>query len=63
MTGIDRARYRRHLTVYGFRIKTLAMPTHCLSLTAAEFLRLPPDLRAFVVATLRWSVASRRGAR
>lgn len=36
---------------------------NCLTLTAAEVLRLPPDLRAYVVATLRMSVAAKRGGR
>lgn len=36
---------------------------NCLTMTAAEVLRLPPDLRAYVVATLRLSVAAKRGGR
>lgn len=36
---------------------------NCLTLTAAEVLRLPPDLRAYVVATLRLIVASRKAGR
>jgi hypothetical protein len=39
------------------------MPNTYQSLTAAEVLRLPPDERAHVVAMLRASVASQRGAR
>lgn len=34
-----------------------------LDLTASEVLRLPADLRAYVAASLRLSVASKRGGR